>query len=304
MARHAMGMGAMYAQPPQWVGAWHPCLNWHIRRAMLTSFHKMHGLGNDFVILDERPAHLPLTPTRIAALAHRRRGIGCDQLVTLRPACAPGADVFVRFFNPDGSEAGACGNASRCVADLVWRQTGNAAPVLQTRAGLLPTHREADGLVTVDMGEPRTNWQDVPLATAVDTLHLPLPGDPAAVSMGNPHATFFVSDFAILAQGNALEHDPIFPDRANIGFARMDTPEHMRLKVHERGAGVTEACGSGACAAVVNAVRRGLAARNCVVELDGGVLRIVWSAQTNHVLMTGSATTAFEGTVDLAAYPS
>ncbi|MBS0988595.1 diaminopimelate epimerase [Acetobacter okinawensis] len=271
---------------------------------MLTSFYKMHGLGNDFVILDERAGDLSLTPARIAALAHRRRGIGCDQLVTLRPPVAEGADVFVRFFNPDGSEAGACGNASRCVADLVWRLSGNATPVLQTLAGLLPTHRTPDGLVTVDMGAPRTGWEDVPLARAVDTLHLPLPGDPAAASMGNPHATFFVSDFAMLVQGHALEHDPLFPQRANIGFARMDTPEHMRLKVHERGAGVTEACGSGACAAVVNAVRRGLAARTCTVELDGGTLHIRWSEQTNHVLMTGSATMAFEGTVDLAAYPS
>ncbi|MCP1242295.1 diaminopimelate epimerase [Acetobacter lambici] len=270
---------------------------------MLTSFYKMHGLGNDFVILDARIGALPLTPDRIAALAHRRRGIGCDQLVTLHPPVAPGADVFVRFFNPDGSEAGACGNASRCVADLVWRQTGNATPVLQTSAGVLPTRREPDGQVTVDMGAPRIHWQEVPLAAAVDTLHLPLPGDPAAASMGNPHATFFVPDFAMLAQGAALEHNPIFPDRANIGFARMDSPERMRLKVHERGAGVTEACGSGACAAVVNAVRRGLAARTCTVELDGGTLRITWSEQTNHVLMTGPATTAFEGTVDLAAYP-
>lgn len=271
---------------------------------MLTSFHKMHGLGNDFVILDERTAHLALTPVRIAALAHRKRGIGCDQLVTLRPACAEGADVFVRFFNPDGSEAGACGNASRCVADLVFRQTGNRAPVLQTRAGVLPASIAPDGLVTVDMGQPRLGWQDVPLAQAHDTLSLPLPGAPAAASMGNPHATFFVSDFSGLEQGYALEHNPIFPERANIGFAKIEGPNRMRLKVHERGAGVTEACGSGACAAVVNAVRRGLVERVCEVELDGGQLRIEWSAQTNHVLMTGPATLSFEGTVALADYPA
>lgn len=270
---------------------------------MLTSFHKMHGLGNDFVILDERAGHLPLTPIRIAALAHRRRGIGCDQLVTLRPACAEGADVFVRFFNPDGSEAGACGNASRCVADLIWRETGNRTPVLQTRAGRLPASIAEDGLVTVDMGQPSTDWQQVPLAEAMETLSLPLAGHPAALSMGNPHATFFVDDFSMLSQGSALEHDPLFPDRANIGFAVIQGPSRMRLKVHERGAGVTEACGSGACAAVVNAVRRGLVERVCEVELDGGLLRIEWAAN-NHVLMTGSATTAFEGTVDLAAYPS
>ncbi|OUI92948.1 diaminopimelate epimerase [Acetobacter indonesiensis] len=270
---------------------------------MLTSFYKMHGLGNDFVIFDERTGHLPLTPVRIAVLAHRRRGIGCDQLVTLRPACAEGADVFVRFFNPDGSEAGACGNASRCVADLIWRQTGNRTPVLQTRAGCLPANIAPDGLVTVDMGEPQTQWQQIPLSDPLDTLSLPLVGSPAAVSMGNPHATFFVDDFSMLSQGSALEHDPLFPDRANIGFALVENPTRMRLKVHERGAGVTEACGSGACAAVVNAVRRGLVERVCEVELDGGVLRIEWAAN-NHVLMTGSATMAFEGTVDLAAYAS
>lgn len=270
---------------------------------MQTSFFKMHGLGNDFVIFDERAGHLSLTPARIAALADRRRGIGCDQLVTLRPACADGADVFVRFFNPDGSEAGACGNASRCVADLVFRQTGNRISVLQTRAGTLPARIEEDGLVTVDMGAPKLDWQAVPLAAEMDTLHLPLPGDPAAASMGNPHATFFVKDFSMLSQGSALEHDPLFPDRANIGFARIDTPARMRLKVHERGAGVTEACGSGACAAVVNAVRRGLVERRCAVELDGGLLHIEW-ADNDHVLMTGPAAVAFDGMVDLATYAS
>lgn len=270
---------------------------------MLTSFHKMHGLGNDFVILDERTAHLPLTPVRIAALAHRKRGIGCDQLVTLRPACAEGADVFVRFFNPDGSEAGACGNASRCVAELMWRESGNRKLVLQTRAGVLPASIAENGQVTVDMGEPKLEWQSVPLAYAHDTLHLPLPGDPAAASMGNPHATFFVTDFEMLSQGHALEHDALFPERANIGFAKIESPTRMRLKVHERGAGVTEACGSGACAAVVNAARRGLIERTCTVELDGGTLHIEWAAN-NHVRMTGSATLAFEGTVVLADYPS
>ncbi|MFT9214652.1 diaminopimelate epimerase [Acetobacter sp. KSO5] len=270
---------------------------------MQTSFSKMHGLGNDFVILDERAGHLSLTPARIAALADRRRGIGFDQLVTLRPACAEGAHVFVRFFNPDGSEAGACGNASRCVADLVFRQTGNRTPVLQTRAGTLPARIEENGLVTVDMGTPKLDWQAVPLAAEMDTLHLPLDGDPAAASMGNPHATFFVKDFSMLSHGSALEHDPLFPDRANIGFARIDSPESMRLKVHERGAGVTEACGSGACAAVVNAVRRGLVERRCTVELDGGILQIEW-AENGHVLMTGPAATAFDGMVDLATYAS
>lgn len=272
-----------------------------MRRPLLTSFRKMHGLGNDFVIFDERANSLALTPVRIAALAHRRRGIGCDQLVTL--SLTREADVLVRFFNPDGSEAGACGNASRCVASLLWHENGKRHSTLQTKAGLLSAYVGEYGEVTVDMGQPREQWQDVPLAAEHDTLHLPLPGDPAAVSMGNPHATFFVEDFSFLDQGHSLEHDPLFPERANIGFARMESRTKMRLKVHERGTGVTEACGSGACAAVVNAVRRGLAERTCQVELDGGVLRIEWGSN-NHVLMTGPATVAFEGTVDLAAYPS
>lgn len=263
----------------------------------------MHGLGNDFVILDERIKHLALTPARIAALAHRKRGIGCDQLVTLAPPSAPGADVLVRFFNPDGSEAGACGNASRCVANLQYRQSGNPNPVLQTRAGILPAQIGADGLVSVDMGVPRLAWQDVPLAQECDTLYLPLPGAPAAASMGNPHATFFVEDFSGVAEGHALEHNPFFPERANIGFARIDGPTAMRLKVHERGAGLTEACGSGACAAVVNAVRRGLVERVCDVTLDGGVLRIEW-AKNGHVLMSGPATPVFEGMVALADFPA
>ncbi|MCE2579730.1 diaminopimelate epimerase [Gluconacetobacter entanii] len=273
---------------------------------MKTSFYKMHGLGNDFVVMDERAARLDLTPARIAALSDRQRGIGCDQFVVLRPACREGADVFVRFFNADGSESGACGNASRCVASLVGGERGITSPVLQTRAGLLESEIAPDGTVRVDMGPPALGWRDIPLAREVDTLHLPLWGDPAAASMGNPHATVFLeADDATdpRQQGPVMEHDPLFPERANIGFAQVRARDDMRLRVWERGAGLTLACGSGACAAVVNGVRRGLVDRTCAVEMDGGVLSVTWRESDGHVLMRGPATLSFEGSVVLDTYP-
>ncbi|MBV1836147.1 diaminopimelate epimerase [Acetobacter estunensis] len=272
---------------------------------MTMPFLKMHGLGNDFIIMDERVTPLDLTPQRIAALADRRRGIGCDQFVTLsRIAEREGA--FVRFFNPDGSEAGACGNASRCVADLLARETGQNDVTFTTSGGVLHAQvleQHANGaIVTVDMSEPRLDWSSVPLAREMDTLELPLEGRPAALSMGNPHATFFVKDLAEARRGEALEVDPLFPERANIGFARIDAPDRMRLRVWERGAGFTLACGSGACAAVVNAARRDLGDRRMTVEVDGGEMVIDWG-EDDHVRMTGPARIAFRGSVDLDAYP-
>ncbi|WP_323991362.1 diaminopimelate epimerase [Nguyenibacter sp. L1] len=274
---------------------------------MMIPFYKMHGLGNDFVIVDERARRHGLSPARIAALADRHRGIGCDQFVVLRPACREGADVFVRFFNADGSEAGACGNASRCVAEWLRREEGLRECVLQTRAGLLPAWIGQDGAVTVDMGPPALEWRDVPLSQAADTLHLPLAGDPAAASMGNPHATFFLADMLDMdpsVAGPLLEHDPLFPERANIGFAQVRARDAMRLRVWERGSGLTLACGSGACAAVVNAVRRGLVDRACAVEMDGGTLSIAWRESDGHVLMTGPATVSFTGAVPAEGVPS
>ncbi|GBQ36606.1 diaminopimelate epimerase [Gluconacetobacter azotocaptans DSM 13594] len=268
-------------------------------------FYKMHGLGNDFVVMDERTERFGLTPARIAALSDRHRGIGCDQFVVLRPACRAGADVFVRFFNADGSESGACGNASRCVADLLRQQGGGASSVLQTQAGLLAARIDAPGEVTVDMGPPALGWRDVPLACEIDTLHLPIDGDPAAASMGNPHVTFFMTDLPDPHEaGPALERHPLFPERANVGFARIMSRGALRLRVWERGSGLTLACGSGACATVVNAVRRGLVDRTCRVDMDGGSLTITWRAADDHVLMTGPAVTSFVGTVDLDGYPS
>ena len=275
----------------------------------MVPFRKMHGLGNDFVVLDARRTDLPISPARAASIADRRFGIGCDQFIVLEPG-RDGADVFMRIRNPDGSEAGACGNATRCIASLVAAETGADRVVVRTIAGDLPVERLPGGLWRADMGPARLGWQDVPLARAMDTLHLPLSAagvaDPAACSMGNPHATFFVPDLGALdlaAIGPALEHDPIFPDRANIGFVQVLAPDHIRLAVWERGAGLTLACGSGACAALVNAARRDLTGRRATVSLPGGDLVIEWR-EDGHVLMTGPVATAFTGELDLESYPA
>ena len=269
----------------------------------MLSFRKMHGLGNDFVVLDGRAAPLGLTRAEIVALADRQRGIGCDQLIILESPPA-GADVFMRIHNPDGSEAGACGNATRCIASLIAAETGKARVVVRTVSGDLPSEKTQNGLWQVDMGPARLGWRDVPLAQEADTLHLPLAcgpvADPAACSMGNPHANFFVPDLDALPIseiGPRLERDPIFPDRANIGFVQVMSPDHLRLVVWERGAGLTLACGSGACAAMVNAHRRGLTGRKARISMPGGDLFMEWR-QDGHVLMTGPVATAFIGQVD------
>jgi diaminopimelate epimerase len=279
----------------------------------MVPFRKMHGLGNDFVVLDARRAALPITPARAAAIADRRRGIGCDQFIVMEPG-TDGADVFMRIRNPDGSESEACGNATRCIASLVAGEAGRDRVVVRTIAGDLPVERLPGDLWRADMGPARLGWRDVPLAREVDTLHLPIGhgpvADPAACSMGNPHATFFVPELDALPLagiGPALEHDPIFPERANIGFVQVLSPEHIRLVVWERGAGLTLACGSGACAALVNAARRGLTGRRATVSLPGGDLVIEWredGPEGGHVLMTGPVATAFTGEIALESYPA
>lgn len=273
-------------------------------------FRKMHGCGNDFVVLDSRTRPLDVTPARAAALADRHRGIGCDQVIVLEPvadkagAAKSGADVFMRIRNPDGSEAGACGNATRCVAGLLAAETGRTRLVVRTISGDLPATVHADGRITADMGAARLAWNEVPLAHPCDTLHLPLSeglvGDPAACSMGNPHATFFVPDLKALPLGEIgprLEHAALFPERANIGFAQVLASDRIRLRVWERGAGLTLACGSGACATLVNAARRGLTGRHATLVVDGGELEIFWR-EDGHVEMTGPWTCAFTGSVD------
>jgi diaminopimelate epimerase len=263
----------------------------------------MHGTGNDFAIVDARGGDLALSRNRIMALADRHTGIGCDQFIVLEPA-EDGADLFMRIYNPDGSQASACGNATRCVAALLAEETGRERHVVRTVAGDLVCHLAAGG-IAVDMGPPRLYWSDIPLARFCDTLHLPIEGDPSALSMGNPHATVFVPDAEVApvtTLGPVLERHAIFLDRANIGFAQVLTPSRIRLRVWERGAGLTRACGSGACAALVNAHRRGLAERRASLVLDGGVLDITWRPD-GRVIMTGPAMTAFHGVVDLSTTP-
>lgn len=273
-------------------------------RGMGTPFRKMHGAGNDFVILDARRTSVPVTPAGARWLADRNLGVGAEQIIRLEASAQ--ADVFMRILNPDGSEAQACGNATRCVARILFEESGRDAAVIHTLGGLLPARALSDGRIEVDMGAPRLGWAEVPLARAMDTLHLPLAAGPvsapAACSMGNPHATFFVADLAAVpvAQiGPALEHDPLFPERANIGFAQLLAPDEMRLVMWERGAGMTQACGSGACAAIVNAVRRGLGARHMRIHMPGGMLEMTWR-EDGHVLMAGPDALAFTGELDAA----
>jgi diaminopimelate epimerase len=270
-------------------------------------FLKMHGLGNDFVVVDAREKPLDLDEARVRAIADRRKGVGFDQLIVLETPPDPAADVFFRFLNSDGSEAGACGNGTRCVADLVMREKNRGDLRIQTIAGALAATRDRNGRVAVDMGPARLDWREIPLSRAVDTLHVPLASgplaDPVATNMGNPHATFFVSDLAAIdlaALGPGLEHHPIFPQRANIGVAQIFDGATLRLRVWERGAGITLACGSGACAATVAAVRRGLlTGRKARIVVDGSenaddTLDIEWLAN-GHVLMAGPVALSFTG---------
>ncbi len=264
---------------------------------MRADFVKMEGAGNDFVVIDEREAALDLAPERIVRLADRRRGVGFDQLVRLRRPERRGSDLRMVIHNADGTEAEACGNAARCVALLTDART------IESGAGLIRATVGTGGAITVDMGAPRFDAASIGLAQPVDdTRHLPLPGDPAGCSMGNPHATFFVASLdraSILRDGPALERNALFADRANIGFAEVLAPDRIRLVVWERGAGLTLACGTGACAALVNAHRRGLVARRASVILDGGTLEIDWREADLHVLMTGPAATSFSGSFQL-----
>ncbi|MFC7333661.1 diaminopimelate epimerase [Rhodocista pekingensis] len=276
---------------------------------MVRRFLKMHGLGNDFVVLDARRDPLPLTPAVARAIADRRTGVGCDQLVLLEPPRHPAADLFMRILNPDGSESGACGNATRCVASLVADGSGRAEVTVETVTGLLRCRLRADGSVTVDMGPARLDWTQIPLAAAHDTLHVPAGAGPlqdaCCVGMGNPHAVFFVDDAEAVdlpSLGPVLEHHPLFPQRCNIEVAQVLAPDHIRMRVWERGAGITRACGSGSCATLVAAARRGLTGRAAWIELDGGRLWIEWHGD-GHVLMTGPVATAFTGELSEALLP-
>ncbi len=259
------------------------------------AFRKMHGLGNDFVIIDQRQCETALTTKLVRAIGDRHRGVGFDQLAEILPGGNTTAGV--RFWNADGSRAQACGNATRCIADLLIAETGMQEVTLASENGVLTGRRRADGLIEVDMGRPRWDWRDVPLAREADTSRLPIEGAPAACSMGNPHCTFFVDDVASVpleTRGPAVEHDPLFPERTNVQFVEVLAPDRARVRVWERGVGVTQASGSSSCAVLVNAVRRGLMDRRATMMLDGGELEIAW-AEDGHLLMAGPVAHVFEG---------
>ena len=267
-------------------------------------FMKMHGLGNDFVVLDARRQPLELSVDQVRAIADRRTGVGCDQLIVVEAAKSKRADVLMRIRNADGSEVSACGNATRCVATTVMKENGTTRAVIETAAGLLDAQALNGGLVAVDMGPANLDWRDIPLARAVDTTHLgitvgPLE-DPVAVNVGNPHAVFFVDDpeaVPLETVGPEVEHHELFPERTNVEVARVLSPDQIRVRVWERGAGITQACGTGACATLVAACRRGLTERAADVRLDGGTLAIEWR-EDDHVLMTGPVAVSFHGTLD------
>jgi diaminopimelate epimerase len=267
-------------------------------------FVKMHGLGNDFVVLDVRDSGLALTEGAVRAISDRNRGVGCDQLIVIEPARNAVSDAWMTIYNPDGSQSGACGNATRCVAWLLMKQSGRDKVVIETMAGLLDGEARGDRLVAVDMGRARLDWREIPLAQATDTLHLGLElgplKDPVGVSMGNPHTVFFVDDVAsidLAALGPVLENHSLFPERTNVEIVQVLGPERLRMRVWERGAGITQACGTGACATLVAASRRGLVGRKADVVLDGGTLTIEWLPD-DHVLMTGPVALSFRGTLD------
>lgn len=257
-------------------------------------FMKMHGLGNDFVVIDARAGGVSLTPGLVAAIADRHRGVGFDQLAVIEPA--QDADARLVFFNADGSPSATCGNATRCIARHLMDQTGRTELALLTERGRLAARDAGAGLTSVNMGAPFLDWADIPLALATDTLFLPIPGDPVATGMGNPHCTFFVPDVAavdLASFGPAHEHHPLFPARTNVQVVQVTGPDRLRMRVWERGTGITLASGSSSCAVAVAAARRGLTGRSVTVDLDGGTLRVDW--RQDGVWMTGPTAHVFDG---------
>jgi diaminopimelate epimerase len=275
------------------------------------SFVKMNGLGNEIVAVDMRQAPAAISSAEARAVA---QGVPYDQLMALYPPRAAGIAATVRIYNNDGSESGACGNGMRCIADILFRETGQDAVTFETRAGLINCWK-AGGLITVDMGPPRFAWDQIPLAEEfrdtraielqIGPIDAPILHSPAVVNMGNPHAVFWVDDVAAydLARiGSLLEHHPIFPERANITLARVASREHIVIRTWERGAGLTKACGSAACAAAVCAARTRRTGRKVTVTLPGGDLKVDWREPDDHVLMTGPVEYEFDGRFDPALF--
>jgi len=275
------------------------------------TFRKMNGLGNDFAVFDTRGSGFALSNAQAKRIADRKNGIGCDQIIEIRHSDS--ADVFMRILNADGSEVDACGNATRCVAALLSEEKSRGDVVIETGAGLLACVTNPDGTVTVDMDAPRLEWSEIPLARPFpDTVSLdvsfdggrggPL-RDPGAVNVGNPHAVFFVENadaYDLTEIGPRIEHDPLFPEAVNTSLAHILSRNAIRLRVWERGAGATKACGTAACAAAVAAIRKGLTDRKVTVSLPGGDLDIEWRAEDGHILMTGPWMLDYEDIYDLA----
>ncbi|WOI30708.1 MULTISPECIES: diaminopimelate epimerase [Sulfitobacter] len=257
-------------------------------------FMKMHGLGNDFVVFDARAEAIDVTPAMAQAIGHRQFGVGFDQLAVITQGAG---DAHLTFYNSDGSLSAACGNATRCIARYLMDETGRDSLHLTTARGDLAAKDAGGGLTSVNMGHPQLNWDEVPLAREMDTLHLPIDGDPVATGMGNPHCTFFVDDAEAVDLsdlGPRAEHDPLYPERTNVQVAQIVGPDHIRMRVWERGVGVTLASGSSSCATAVAAARRGLTGRAVRIDLDGGTLHIDW--REDGVWMTGPTTHVFSGT--------
>ncbi len=257
-------------------------------------FMKMHGLGNDFVVFDARAEAIDVTPAMAQAIGHRQFGVGFDQLAVITQGAG---DAHLTFYNSDGSLSAACGNATRCIARYLMDDTGRDSLHLTTARGDLAAKDAGGGLTSVNMGHPQLNWDEVPLAREMDTLHLPIDGDPVATGMGNPHCTFFVDDAEAVDLsdlGPRAEHDPLYPERTNVQVAQIVGPDHIRMRVWERGVGVTLASGSSSCATAVAAARRGLTGRAVRIDLDGGTLHIDW--REDGVWMTGPTAHVFSGT--------
>jgi len=258
-------------------------------------FMKMHGLGNDFVILDARAQPEVITPAMAKGIGHRQFGVGFDQLAVIENG---EADAHLVFYNADGSTSAACGNATRCIARFLMDETGTSELALTTQRGTLQARDAGEGLTSVNMGQPQLGWQQIPLAEDVDTLELPIEGGPTATGMGNPHCTFFVNDAEAVSLeefGARYEHHPLYPERTNVQVARIIGPDHIRMRVWERGVGITLASGSSSCATAVAAARRGLTGRKVQIELDGGTIWIDWC--DDGVWMTGPTCHVFSGTL-------
>ena len=258
-------------------------------------FMKMHGLGNDFVIVDARAQSIELTPALAKGIGHRQFGVGFDQLAVIENG---ESDAHLVFYNADGSASAACGNATRCIARFLMEETGKPELTLTTERGTLYARDAGDGLTSVNMGPPQLDWHEIPLAEEVDTLELPIEGAPSATGMGNPHCTFFVDDAEAIPLeefGSRYEYHPLYPQRTNVQVAQIIGPDHIHMRVWERGVGITLASGSSSCATAVAAARRGLTGRKVQIELDGGTIWIDW--RDDGVWMTGPTAHVFSGTL-------